>query len=238
VYPLSSEDEPVNHPRRYVDPLPPPPPTKSLEVAAQNAHMRQMRAILLPALHNVVRRVVFDCALDADEVETALDRTRAGCVRNPLDPAMRAVRMSLADVVCNLREEDVWFDGTDWNISREIAAGGLTGAATLFGTRRSPTIAVMPVMDAPRRIHPIPYVPETITHLPPRSLEVLGTVRSFLFQIEFHEYRQFPSCGARPVRHCIIVFATSANAQPQHSRGRQLLPHRPSKLRKSLPRRR
>ncbi|KAJ7504038.1 hypothetical protein B0H11DRAFT_2273732 [Mycena galericulata] len=111
--PLSSEDEPVNHPRRYVDPLPPPPPTKSLEVAAQNAHMRQMRAILLPALHNVVRRVVFDCALDADEVETALDRTRAGCVRNPLDPAMRAVRMSLAEVVCNLREQDVWFDGTD-----------------------------------------------------------------------------------------------------------------------------
>jgi hypothetical protein len=48
VYPVCSEDEPVHHPRRCLDPLLPPSPTKSLEVAARDAHIREMRAILLP----------------------------------------------------------------------------------------------------------------------------------------------------------------------------------------------
>ncbi|KAJ7440494.1 hypothetical protein B0H11DRAFT_2252929 [Mycena galericulata] len=41
---------------------------------------------------------------------------------------------------------------------------------------RQPTIAVMPVLDPPRLLHRIPFVPETIAHLPMYSLEALQAV--------------------------------------------------------------
>ncbi|KAJ7431381.1 hypothetical protein FB451DRAFT_1320350, partial [Mycena latifolia] len=41
----------------------------------------------------------------------------------------------------------------------------------------------MPVLDLPRLLRPIPYVPETITHLPPYSLEALPAVSIFFFSV-------------------------------------------------------
>ncbi|KAJ7616651.1 hypothetical protein FB45DRAFT_1064031 [Roridomyces roridus] len=89
----------------------PPPPSYALAEAAHHGHIRQMRVVLLPVLRNIVRRIVVECALDASE----------GVVGAP-DPAMRATRMSLADVVRELREEEgVWFDGVDWSERRKNA---------------------------------------------------------------------------------------------------------------------
>ncbi|KAJ7081145.1 hypothetical protein B0H15DRAFT_1024922 [Mycena belliarum] len=203
------------------------PPTYALAEAAHNAHTRQMRAVLLPALHNLVRRAVVECALDAED---------GGGQR---DPAVRIARMGLEDVVRALREEEgLWFDGVDWRERRRNAraeaaeaeaARGLSArsdgssegtARTSAGTSpglsvstrgttpsppppgegeadaqekgeerarerererereqdRPPAIPVMPVLDPPRLLRAIPYVPETIAHLPPYSMDTLRYV--------------------------------------------------------------
>ncbi|KAF7346607.1 Abc domain-containing protein [Mycena sanguinolenta] len=233
-------------PQTHPAPPAPPPPTYALAEAAHNAHHRQLRVVLLPALQNVVRRVVLECALDA--VEAASCAT-AGDLdgKKPLvlDPAMRAAKMTLAEVVAQLREEEgVWFNGMDWGAKRlnareaEVEAqllrdaqhetereyerrreggegsddSGLTPrtgtdtspalSTSTLGTTPSPpplerpktergaergrgrdgaavaikTIPVAPVLNPPRLLRPIPYVPETIAHLPQYSLEALKTV--------------------------------------------------------------
>ncbi|KAJ7025090.1 hypothetical protein C8F04DRAFT_142495, partial [Mycena alexandri] len=98
--------------RRHPGPHGPSTLTYQLAEAAHHAHMRQMRTHL-PAFRNVVRRIIIECALDAAEAAAALQRggERASLgVRRPLDPAMRAARMSLAEVVKHVREEGIWFD--------------------------------------------------------------------------------------------------------------------------------
>jgi hypothetical protein len=55
-----------------------------------------MRVVLLPALRNVVRRIVMECAASEGRRE---------------DPAVRAVRMSMEEVLRVVREEEgAWFD--------------------------------------------------------------------------------------------------------------------------------
>ncbi|KAJ7616931.1 hypothetical protein DFH06DRAFT_1483602 [Mycena polygramma] len=206
---------------RHPAPPVPIPPTYGLTEAAHTAHCRQLRVVLLPAFRNVVRRVIVECALDAAEADAAADAdvpdTRA---RRPLDPAIRAARMSLAEVVAQLREEEqVWFDGIDWSETRKNArerthrsegsddscAGtprtsdtspglststpGTTPSPPPLGERdrkakdaqgreqaRQPMIAVAPVLNPPRLLRPIPYVPETLDHLPQYSIEALKAV--------------------------------------------------------------
>ncbi|KAJ7705929.1 hypothetical protein B0H14DRAFT_3026889 [Mycena olivaceomarginata] len=157
----------------------PHPPTPSLSTAVQNAHIRQMRDILLPPLRNVVRRVVVESALEVNKAAAAgVDRT--------LDPAVCAARMSLADVLYNLHEEHVWFDGTDWNKSRE---------ALPFANR------LLSLLPTPRQLGQIPYVPKTITHLPPSSMDVLAAL-----------WRE--ACA--PLYHCLCTICKRAvaNAWP------------------------
>ncbi|KAJ7105370.1 hypothetical protein C8R44DRAFT_746062 [Mycena epipterygia] len=255
----------------------PPPPSYALTEAAHTAHARQMRAVLLPAFRNVVRRIIVECALDAveaDDVRLAAPGT--GTPRKPLDPAVRAARMPLADVVRELREEEgVWFDGVDWSERRrnaraeaEVGAGEghrtegsddssegtssrtsdtspVLSTSTLGTTpspppleehrkdepaeeerlkrqqqreteekqhrakerearERQPTIAVMPVLDPPRLLRPIPYVPKTIAHLPPYSLEALKAV-----------WRE--ACA--PLYHCRCSICERANAAAQAAQG-------------------
>ena len=55
-----------------------------------------MREILLPPLRNVVRKLVMECAADGT------------------DPAIRTVRMTIEDVVRELRDESTWYNGIDW----------------------------------------------------------------------------------------------------------------------------
>jgi hypothetical protein len=76
------------------------PPSYSLCEQAYVAHQRQMRVVLLPVLKNVVRRLVMECAASEGRRE---------------DPAVRAARMSMEEVLRIVREEEgVWFDGVDW----------------------------------------------------------------------------------------------------------------------------
>ncbi|KAJ7710218.1 hypothetical protein B0H16DRAFT_1703687 [Mycena metata] len=218
--------------QRHPGPHGPSPPSYQLAEAAHHAHMRQMRTLLLPAFRNVVRRIVVECALDAAEAAAGGEG-----VRKPLDPAMRAARMTLAEVVAEVREEEgIWFDGMDWSAKRRNAreqdeaearererhgerwhktegsddssAGtprtsdtspvlststlGTTPSPPPLGEHRKdkadeerrqrlavehqPTITVMPVLESPRLLRPIPYIPETIAHLPQYSLEALRIV--------------------------------------------------------------
>ena len=72
------------------------------------AYQRQMRLILSPAMHNVVRKMVVECTMDGT------------------DPALKASRMTIEEIGQELRNEGVWFNGVDWverraNLRREEA---------------------------------------------------------------------------------------------------------------------
>ncbi|KAJ7794352.1 hypothetical protein B0H14DRAFT_3888768 [Mycena olivaceomarginata] len=168
-----------------------------------------------PRLKNVVRRLIVECASDAADADAAVEAGLSAS-RKSLDPAMRAARMSLADVVQQLREEEkVWSaSGSRSGRRRGNAGHGAEGcddsyggmprtsdtspvlsrstlgttlsppplgereheerqrkekhAATRVEERETkPTIPVSPVLNHPRLLRPIPYIPETIAHLPP-----------------------------------------------------------------------
>lgn len=78
----------------------PPPPGEGLRSAAADAFQRQMHAILLPAMVNVVRRIVMECAADG------------------VDPLMCIAKMSAEDVVESLRDGRVWLNGVDWLLKK------------------------------------------------------------------------------------------------------------------------
>ncbi|KAJ7604292.1 hypothetical protein DFH06DRAFT_1487707 [Mycena polygramma] len=247
---------------RHPAPPIPLPPTYRLTESAHTAHCRQLRVVLLPAFRNVVRRIIVECALDAAEADAAADEnipdTRP---RRPLDPAIRAARMSLAEVVAQLREaEQVWFDGIDWSETRKNAreqederalrdreregtrrsegsddssagtphtsdTSPVLSTSTLGTTpspppldersrkekdaqrrelARQPTIAVTPVLNPPRLLRPIPYVPETLDHLPQYSIEALKAV-----------WRE--ACA--PLYHCRCSICERAMAAQQAAQG-------------------
>ncbi|KAJ3820799.1 hypothetical protein F5880DRAFT_1586150 [Lentinula raphanica] len=185
----------------------PIPPSHPLCEQTFNAYRKQMRIVLLPAMKNIVRRIVIESGADA------------------ADPAIRASRMTMEDVMKELQDEATWFDGVDWlerrrNARRDAAAreeatsdnhstssgsskssdesstvtSPVLSTSTLQTTpspppieekptgtdtknvHRAVTIAVMPVLDPPRLIHPIPHVPVMAAHLPYFSLEALRMV--------------------------------------------------------------
>ncbi|KAF8829636.1 hypothetical protein F5879DRAFT_877000 [Lentinula edodes] len=185
----------------------PIPPSHPLCEQTFNAHQKQMRILLLPAMKNIVRRIVIESSADA------------------ADPAIRAARMTLEDVMKELRDEATWFDGVDWlerrrNARHDAAAreeatsddhstssgsskssdecftitSPVLSTTTLQTTPSPPpiedksasadsknvyravTIAVSPVLDPPRLIHPIPHVPIMAAHLPHFSLEAFRMV--------------------------------------------------------------
>ncbi|KAJ7339248.1 hypothetical protein DFH08DRAFT_251290 [Mycena albidolilacea] len=84
-------------PRTPSRPIAPPPPTYALTEAAHNAHIKNMRTVLLPVFKNVVCRFISR-------------RGRNGCsarAANRSTPPCGAARMSLADVVQQSREKGV-----------------------------------------------------------------------------------------------------------------------------------
>ena len=87
------------------------PPSYALCEQAYVSHQRQMRVVLLPPMKNIVRRLVIECL---EDVKTPCkgDCTWGGTSD---DPAIRASKINLEDVLRILREEEgVWFDGVDW----------------------------------------------------------------------------------------------------------------------------
>jgi hypothetical protein len=189
------------------------PPTFQLCEQAYVAFQKQMRSILLPAMTNIVRRVIIECQADST------------------DPAMRVARMDTEEIIAELRDEAVWYNGIDWlerraNGRREVLArrreeerkekddGDDSSASSksdgshttspvlststlqttpspppsvgkkddelgaLGGAGRAPSFPVSPVLESPVLLHPIPYVPITVSHLPHYSMESLKLVRS------------------------------------------------------------
>ncbi|TFK20852.1 hypothetical protein FA15DRAFT_673146 [Coprinopsis marcescibilis] len=85
------------------------PPSYLLCEHSYVAHQKQMRMILLPAMKNIVRKIVMECGAAATPTASGPRRTRLD------DPAIIVSRMTLSDVVQILREEEgVWFEGVDW----------------------------------------------------------------------------------------------------------------------------
>lgn len=203
------------------------PPSFALCEQAFRAYQKQLRLILLPPMNNLVRKFVIEYSSGI-----------AG------DPAVRAARMDLEEVLAELRAPGVWFDGVDW------AAGGLVSnsererqqrrererereedsassassrsdgshttspvlSTTTLQTTPSPPpahnddkdkeknstdntstvkagqrpppvvipIPVSPVLESPRLIHPVPYVPVTLVYMAQYSLEAFKIVRCML----------------------------------------------------------
>jgi hypothetical protein len=89
-----------SNPRTPSRPITPPPPTYALTKAAHSAHVKNMRTVLLPVFENVVRRFISS----ARWTDAMAGSARAA---NRSTPPCGAARMSLADVVQQLREESV-----------------------------------------------------------------------------------------------------------------------------------
>ena len=121
-----------------------------------------------------------------------------------LQPAVRVARMSLVEVLDNLREEGIWFDGTDWSKKREalhLTVGiGQSDPKRRHSVARDHPLSLIPVLDPSRQLPQIPHVPETVTHLPPSSLDVLGAGHTYgaahLVTATFVQWPIWP--GGRP----------------------------------------
>lgn len=224
-----TDGEGLSHPRPKTVTVP-QPPTESLSEYGHKAYLRAMQNVLSPAMRNLVRKIVIECTADG------------------VDPALKASRLTLEDVISQLRDEAMWFNGIDWlerraNRVREDAARGTSGStdeddcssssrsdgshttspvlstATLQTTPSPPPsgdtppkeddssvnislptatiltastpaltpsapaipIPVAPVLKSPTLIHPIPYIPVTISHLPRHSYGIVWAVSFILF---------------------------------------------------------
>jgi hypothetical protein len=225
--PTGDRDEDEQHPKESTIKAD-IPPSFSLCEQAYVAHSRAMTEVLMPPMRNIVRRIVIECSTP---------RLSDGKVE---DPAIRAARMDMEDVLTELREEEgVWFDGFDWaerrrndgreqeKRERENRSGSdasstsssrssngtspVLSTTTLQTTPSPPpiqigeeggkiteggeeneeldrrmaapklekpvTIAIAPVLDAPKLLRAIPYVPVTLSHMPRFSLEAFKAVR-------------------------------------------------------------
>ncbi|KAG6897940.1 hypothetical protein C0992_008688 [Termitomyces sp. T32_za158] len=105
------------------------PPTFGLCEQAFSAHQRQLKEILVPPMRNLVRKIVIECQTPG-----------MGYGRGIEDPAIRASKMSMEDVLSELRnEEGVWLNGFDWvqrrmNDSRERDTKRRDSSTTTMGT--------------------------------------------------------------------------------------------------------
>ncbi|KAL5504514.1 hypothetical protein ACEPAH_7175 [Sanghuangporus vaninii] len=191
-----------------------PPPSLTMCSAAYEAFRRQLRAILLPAMANVVRKVVMECAIDGT------------------DASVRIAKMGVEDVANALREGGVWFNGVDWADRRrreakdtedssgsEKSGSGTTSpvlsTSTLQTTPSPPPapdvkiegstspsstapppppssssvqtrppsspilslpIAISPVLESPTQIPSIPFIPNSMSDMPPYTIETFKTI--------------------------------------------------------------
>ncbi|KAI6145389.1 hypothetical protein BKA82DRAFT_21257 [Pisolithus tinctorius] len=99
------------------------PPSFSLCEQAYRAYQKQLRDILLPAMVNLVRKIVVE-AMYGVRGWSRFDRD-GGCERSSpdgvgrgqrgvVDPAVKVARMGMEEVLEGLRQPGVWFEGYDW----------------------------------------------------------------------------------------------------------------------------
>ncbi|EKM53558.1 uncharacterized protein PHACADRAFT_259980 [Phanerochaete carnosa HHB-10118-sp] len=182
------------------------PPTFALCEVVYRAYQRVMREILLPAMTNIVRRILMESQADG------------------VDPTLRASKMTLEEVVKELRVHATWSKGVDWierrvirereerqrrqrSVDEESLSSSRSGGShetspvlstTTLQTTPSPPpssvkdddpesspVAVssptIPVSEAAalqthELIRPVPYVPVTVAHLPQYSIDCIRTI--------------------------------------------------------------
>ncbi|KAI0343530.1 hypothetical protein BDW22DRAFT_1373452 [Trametopsis cervina] len=91
----TGDGEELVHPRPRTYDAPSPPSFHLCEQVFR-VFQRVMREILFPAMSNIVRRLVMESRVDG------------------ADPGVKAQKMSLDDVVKELRYQDTWSKGIDW----------------------------------------------------------------------------------------------------------------------------
>ena len=201
----TGDGEELEHPRprTYQAPC---PPTFALCETVYRTYQRVMREILIPAMTNIVRRILMESQVDG------------------VDPTIPASKMTLEDVVKELRDHATWSKGIDWAERRIIrgrqerqqrqrsvdadstsssrSSGSHTTSPVLSTTTlqttpspppssvkdeelapspvavSSPIMAILepPALETHELIRPIPYVPMTVAHLPAFSIECLKSV--------------------------------------------------------------
>ncbi|KAG6864504.1 hypothetical protein C0991_009071, partial [Blastosporella zonata] len=93
------------------------PPTYNLCEAAFGAHTRALKEVLLPPMRNLMRKIVIECQTpDMASSTSGTQRPRNSKAKGRTeDPAIRAAKMGVEDVLEALRnEEGVWLEGFDW----------------------------------------------------------------------------------------------------------------------------
>jgi hypothetical protein len=95
-----------------------PPPTHHLAQQAERTFWKQLKLVLRPAMDNVVRRIVIECAAEGT------------------DPAVRAAKMEIGEVLEELREPGVWLRGYDWMAERRAQAQAQAQTAQTEQRRR------------------------------------------------------------------------------------------------------
>lgn len=204
------------------------PPTYGLCEQAFRVYGRQLKQILLPAMQNIVRRLVLESAADGS------------------DPVRKATAMTLEEVGQQLRDRRVWYNGFDWVKAASVAASAhrshtyrerresdsdsssatspVLSTTTLHTTPsppplkepKSPTVPAIPVQpatDSPVTIHSIPHVPETLSHLPYYSSSALQGVRALPFPSSLLTDPSHFRFGAKPAPRSITVAAGSASVR-------------------------
>ena len=192
------------------------PPTYNISQRVYESYTKQFRAIIYPAMQNVVQRVVVECEADG---------------KDPV-PAVR--EMTVDDVARALQDEAVWRTGVDWlawRAARErrskdkarekekekdddasstssrssgshMTSPGLS-TTTLQTTPSpppssvkddeglsSPVSALPPALETsptgkePQLMHPIPYVPSKLSHMPEYTLSMVASVSIFSLLVE------------------------------------------------------
>ncbi|KAH8110493.1 hypothetical protein DFH11DRAFT_1860335 [Phellopilus nigrolimitatus] len=191
-----------------------PPPSLALCSAAFDAYRRQLRMLLLPAMINIVRKVVMVCAVDG------------------VDACVRIARMDIDDVMEALRDSGMWYNGMDWmgrrrnenekkddsddssissksgsqttspvlststlqttpspppatddkiKTSSDDSTPTLENVASRSRLRPPPSIttfpiAISPVLESPTQIPSIPFIPESLSEMPPYTMETLKQI--------------------------------------------------------------
>ena len=97
----TGDGEELVHPRPRTYEAPSPPSYQLCEQVFR-VYQRVMREILHPAMCNIVRRLVMESEVDGT------------------DPGVMAQKMTLEDVVKELRFQDTWLKGVDWAERRRI----------------------------------------------------------------------------------------------------------------------
>ncbi|KAG5220320.1 abc domain-containing protein [Salix suchowensis] len=200
------------------------PPSYALCEQAYNAFQRQQRNILFPAMKNIVRKLVIECGADGiDPSVKAARMTPEDVLAELRDEAVwydetekRAKRPGRGEItetegggkrrlfvlneergVSHNKPSSLHFNSADNTFPPPVDQ---KDDSNMSIHSRRVTIAVAPVLDPPRLLTSIPYIPITISNLPQYSLEA------------------FKAVWRRRVRLCIIADVESANALKQGER--------------------